>query len=315
MQCPECEALPEIDYPEADLYFWLPLAHTHSKIAALLEDSNLQFEDLGHQALRVSIHDADMRPFLLRVRGALTGQELSNANAMALPRGEEPGPSNFSKVISLSKLIGLSSGKWLRGLVFGTLEPLSDLDQKVAFGDIQLSYENEPFQSMMKQLAAEGTSLAGMEKVPGLAELSPWTRAEAARLLAAGGQVMCFAGETAAVKVPKGAKLSMPPVNRGMIKDLGLVLPRIALAAPLAGTGIELPNIDAILLLARCEKGPDGAVKSAAKVLSFGEGEVVIGGKELKAGEVEALLSKRLQKLEETMLDKLAEIGVVSIEN
>ena len=198
MQCPECEALPEIDYPEADLYFWLPLAHTHSKIAALLEDSNLQFEDLGHQALRVSIHDADMRPFLLRVRGALTGQELSNANDMALPRGEEPGPSNFSKVISLSKLIGLSSGKWLRGLVFGTLEPLSDLDQKVAFGDIQLSYENEPFQSMMKQLAAEGTSLAGMEKVPGLAELSPWTRAEAARLLAAGGQVMCFAGETAA---------------------------------------------------------------------------------------------------------------------
>ncbi len=208
--------------------------------------------------------------------------------------------------------------EWLeinQNLVFGTLEPLASIDRAVAFGDIQLSYENEPFGTVLKMVAEQGTSVASMEHDPALASLSPWTRAEAARLLAAGGQVMCFAGETKAVKVPKGAKLSMPAVNRGMIKELGLTLPRIALAAPLAGTGIEVPNIDAILLLARCEKGLDGAVKAAAKVLSVGEGDVVISGKTLKPKEVEALLADHLKKLEDTMLDKLAEIGVVSVES
>jgi SAM-dependent methyltransferase len=208
--------------------------------------------------------------------------------------------------------------EWLeinQNLVFGTLEPAPNIDRDVAFGDIQLSYKNEPFDSVLNLVAAQGTSVASMENTPALESLSPWTRTEAARLLAAGGQVMCFSGETKAEKVPKGAKLSMPAVNRGMIKELGLTVPRIALAAPNAGTGIELANIDAILLLARCDKGLGGAVTMAAKVLSAGEGDVVIGGETLKPKDVEALLSDRLKVIEDTMLDKLAEIGVVSVES
>lgn len=207
--------------------------------------------------------------------------------------------------------------EWLginQDLVFGTLEPFEKIDRDVAFGDIQLSYKNEPFGTVLDLVAAQGTSVAAMDNVPELANLSPWTRAEAARLLAAGGQVMCFAEETSSVKVPKGAKLSMPAVNRGMIKELGLAVPRIALAAPNAGLGVELANIDAILLLARCDKGLGGAVAMAGKVLAVGEGDVVIGGKTLKPKEVEALLAERLKVIEDTMLDKLAEIGVVSVE-
>lgn len=207
--------------------------------------------------------------------------------------------------------------EWLginQDLVFGTLEPFEKIDRDVAFGDIQLSYKNEPFGTVLDLVAAQGTSVAAMDNVPELANLSPWTRAEAARLLAAGGQVMCFAEETSAIKVPKGAKLSMPAVNRGMIKELGLAVPRIALAAPNAGLGVELANIDAILLLARCDKGLGGAVAMAGKVLAVGEGDVVIGGKTLKPKEVEALLAERLKVIEDTMLDKLAEIGVVSVE-
>src|SRR6185295_989192 len=49
--------------------------------------------------------------------------------------------------------------EWLeinQPLIFGTLEPLSQIDRKVAFGDIQLVYENEPFATLLKVVASHG---------------------------------------------------------------------------------------------------------------------------------------------------------------
>jgi SAM-dependent methyltransferase len=210
-----------------------------------------------------------------------------------------------------------SEDEWLainQEQIFGTLEPLSAIDKSVAFGDLQLSYESEPFTGLLKTVSAKATSVRQMEDVPSLAGLSPWTRAEAARLLAAGGQVMGFAHTTTATKVPKGAQLTMLPANRGMIKELGMILPRLALAAPLAGTGVEVTNIDAVLLLARCDRGPQGAAKLAAKLFGSEAGDVVIGGKTLKPAQVEKLLSDRLAVIEATLLDKLVEVGVLSID-
>ncbi len=197
--------------------------------------------------------------------------------------------------------------------VFGTLEPLSSIDRSVAFGDVQLSYESEPFVGLLKAVAERGISVRGMGDLPNMDSLSPWTRAEAARLLAAGGQVVSFAQPTTAIKVPKNAALSMSPANRGLIKELGLVLPRLALAAPGAGTGVEMTNIDAVLLLARCERGGE-AVKIAAKLFGTEAGDVVIGGKTLNPREVEKLLADRLAVIESTLLDKLAEVGVIAVE-
>jgi hypothetical protein len=198
--------------------------------------------------------------------------------------------------------------------VFGTVDPLSKIDRTVAFGDVQLSYENEPFAGLLQALTKGAISVRGMEDLPKMAGLSPWTRAEAARLLAAGGQVMAFPSPTTPVKVPKDAKLSILPANRGLIKELGMILPRLALSAPGAGTGVGMTNIDAVLLLARCDRGAD-AVKLAAKLFGSEGGDVVIGGKKLKPREVEALLADRLAVLESTMLDKLAELGVIAVEN
>ncbi len=211
-----------------------------------------------------------------------------------------------------------SEEEWLavnQDQVFGTIDPLAKIDRTVAFGDIQLSYENEPFAALLKLVAERGLSIREMENHRDMAGLSPWTRFEAARLLAAGGQVHSFPASTKPVKVAKDARLSMPAINRGMIKELGLSMPKVALAAPYAGTGVEIGNIDAILLLARCEKGRDGAVKHAAKVLGGDVGDIVIGNKTLTPRETEDLLTQRFAALETTMLDKLAEIGVISVES
>lgn len=211
-----------------------------------------------------------------------------------------------------------SEEEWLavnEDQVFGTLDPLSKIDRVVAFGDLQLSYENEPFAAMLKLVAAHAVSIREMAASAALAGLSPWTRFEAARLLAAGGQVLSFPSSTRMVKVPKNARLSMPAINRGMIRELGTSIPKIALAAPNAGTGIEISNIDAILLLARCEKGRDGAVRVAAKIIGGDAGEIMIGDKALTPRQGEDLLKERFAVLESTLLDKFAEIGVVSVED
>jgi SAM-dependent methyltransferase len=196
--------------------------------------------------------------------------------------------------------------------IFGSLKPLELIDKAVAFGDVQLSYEGEPFDELLKAVTTRGISIANMDQVPGIDSLSPITRVDAARLMAAGGDIIAFARETEPAKT--GTKYSMPPVNRGIIKELGLKLPTIALAAVQAGTGIELPNIDAVLLLALVDKGKAGAVAQAKKVLTAEAGDIVIGGKTLSKAETDAFLSDRLKKLETTWLKKLIEIGVISVE-
>ncbi len=101
--------------------------------------------------------------------------------------------------------------------------------------------------------------------------------------------------------------------------------PKVPLAALNAGTGIELPNVDAMLLLAMCDKGwgndglsvsarNDGPIPAAARHMAAQGGDIIIGGRVLPPKAVEALLAKRLKDLEDNMLDKLLEIGVVSVE-
>ena len=55
-------------------------------------------------------------------------------------------------------------------------------------------------------------------------------------------------------------------------------------------------------------------MKSAAKLFGSEEGDVVIGGNKLKPFEVEKLLAARLATLESTLLDKLVEVGAVTVE-
>ncbi|MBL8630823.1 MAG: class I SAM-dependent methyltransferase, partial [Rhodospirillaceae bacterium] len=197
--------------------------------------------------------------------------------------------------------------------IFGTLKPLDLIDKAVAFGDVQLSYEGEPFEELMTAVSSRGISVANMDQVPGIDALSPMTRVDAARLMIAGGDIVSFARETQPAKA--GNTYSIPVINRGMIKELALKLPKIPLAAVHAGTGIEMPNIDAILLLALVDKGKAGAVAQAHKVLTAEAGDVVIGGKTLSKPEIEAFLSQRLKTLESVWLNKLIEIGVINVES
>ena len=134
---------------------------------------------------------------------------------------------------------------------------------------------------------------------------------EATRLLASGGQVLAFSEETKPARVTPATKLEMPAVNRAFVRELALQTSRVPLAAVNAGTGLEVPNTDALLLLARCEGGRENAVKAATTAMH--DGNITRQGRTLSQAEIEKLLGERLAVLEGGLLDKYAEIGVISI--
>jgi hypothetical protein len=205
--------------------------------------------------------------------------------------------------------------EWLASnedLVFGTLISHKEMDMEVAFGDVQLSYAGEPFDALLNVITRGAKSIASMGGIEGLDSLSSVTRVDASRLLSAGGQVIPFARETEPVAVSGKPKIAMgTAMSRGMIKEFGMVLPRLALPAPAAGTAVDISNIDAMLLLAICEKGWDGAVKVVTKLVGGDDGEIVMGGRSLKPREVKEHLESRVTHIRTKQLAKLLELGVV----
>lgn len=205
--------------------------------------------------------------------------------------------------------------EWLsinESLIFGSLINRADMDKDVAFGDVQVSYEGEPFDSILDIITAGAKKIGTLGDTPGLDSISTATRVDAARLLSAGGEIIAFSEETEAVAISGKPKIKIGTAfNRGMVKEFGMVLPRIPLAAPNAGTAIELSNIDAMLLLAICEKGWDGAVKLVTKLIGGDDGEVILGGRSLSRKEMQGHLNERVMHIRTKQLAKLLELGVV----
>ncbi|MEO5375126.1 MAG: class I SAM-dependent methyltransferase [Alphaproteobacteria bacterium] len=192
-------------------------------------------------------------------------------------------------------------------LILGTLEPEAALDRAVDFGDIRLSYANDPLHGMLTALAGRAMRLGDCTRAP------PDVRLEAARLLMAGGQVFPFAhpptAETAGVPPSPSLPIRMPSgFNRAMIDGMPLALPKVVLASPVAGSGVIIPALDALLLLGLCEVGEAGAVAWASAWLAQRGQEVIEDGHRVTA---DAILPRRLTALLGAPLAKLLELGVV----
>lgn len=212
--------------------------------------------------------------------------------------------------------------EWLStnaALTIGSLVNRKDMDKDVAFGDVHLSYEGEPFDSILEVITKGARSVKSMDDLPALAGLSIPTRVDATRFLAAGGQVIAFSGKTDPIIHDPKPKISIGTAfNRGIIKEFSMRMPRIPLAAPGAGTAIEVSNVDALLLLAICETGWGDAVEMVSKILGAGQGivdgEVILDERPLNTDEIWSYLSAQLNHIHDNKLDKLLELGVVTLD-
>ena len=117
MHCPECEAFPQLEFQQTDVYLWLPLAHTTSKVSGWLADASFDHELIERQLMRVSLQAGDLRRFALELNGVLTEQEMRGARALPVPKGKSPALGDLASVVTLDRLLANYHGVWLRNMI------------------------------------------------------------------------------------------------------------------------------------------------------------------------------------------------------
>lgn len=207
-------------------------------------------------------------------------------------------------------------------MIYGTLLPASLIDQTVNFGDVELSYADSPFKEALAELTTRALRAGDLPAATN-GTLPGGMGSEAARLLAAGGQVLPFV-QVGAAEVPDDVSRDGPfafalPFNRITCAQTALDQPMVALACPRAGTGITITNLEAQCLAALCAgedgtpptRDPDRAV-TAALFDGLGPRDTLqVGRKKLTRVQVAEMVRARLAHLKTHLIPKLLTLDVI----
>lgn len=83
----------------------------------MLGGSDIEYDILDNDGVKVMLSGGQMRAFMIKLQGRLTGEELAGSRGLTLPRGRELTTSDLIRVMPLSQLIGKSQGEWLRQMI------------------------------------------------------------------------------------------------------------------------------------------------------------------------------------------------------
>ncbi|ABC24226.1 methyltransferase [Rhodospirillum rubrum] len=156
------------------------------------------------------------------------------------------------------------------GRILGPAAAPGQANPEVSFGAVSLSFRGALFESLLAALdlgprpVGELCASAALEGVP------PGLIRDGLRLLTAGGLARPYArAADVAPAAPPVWPLRLPhPLNRALALTLGLGGPTVALASKVLGDGVVMDNRDALLLVALCDAGPEGAVERALAILA-----------------------------------------------
>lgn len=112
--CQRCEGLPEA-MPEAGfLYLWFPLGHSLGKALRALHETGASYERLEDgRTVRVALGVGALLPLVGHLGAALGGEELRDTQCLLAADRAAPTIGTFSRVVSLSRLIGQARSGWL----------------------------------------------------------------------------------------------------------------------------------------------------------------------------------------------------------
>ncbi len=203
-------------------------------------------------------------------------------------------------------------------LRFGVQEALETLERDVPFGGVTAAFRGPPFDEALTHWdQAPGQPLSAT--VHGDA---PDVARELARLLAAGRLVEPMAPQAGWTPAPPPSAealadrtLSMPlAFNRLACRRLGMVAPRVPLAAPAIGSVIDLPAVRAWLVLGLCTVGRAQAPAWTQQAMDAFDQTPVQDGRPLSAGETHARLVAQMDALfTEGWIGKLVQLGVLAV--
>lgn len=97
-----------------DLHLWFPQDHSRKKVERSLRDAGIPHQTVEEgQALVVQLEYGDLAGIAGVLGADLSREEMSAVRALVLQAGVKPGYRDFSRVMTLARLLALSSASWL----------------------------------------------------------------------------------------------------------------------------------------------------------------------------------------------------------
>ena len=197
----------------------------------------------------------------------------------------------------------------LQDIPFGTRCDASSFARVVQFGDVELKFQAKLFGDLIDACCTSAKTIRSLREMPEFSAVDPALIADAVKFLTTGGQMLPFAQATNDPGDLSGVdRYELPtPVNLALLKRRLFKSPQIVLAAPNAGTGLEVSMVNALFALCSVE-APSAKVGewAAARMAEAGQMIGVDGSEERAAIEI------ALQTFRDTRLKKFVELGILT---
>ena len=105
---------PALSRTGEDLHLWFPQEHSRKRVERSLRDEGMPHRAVEDgQALVVQLEYGDLARAASALGADLSREEMSAVRALVMPAGASPGYRDFGRVMTLHRLLALSSAGWL----------------------------------------------------------------------------------------------------------------------------------------------------------------------------------------------------------
>ena len=112
MDCPDCERIDDILFPETIVWMWPPTGDSHSKLVALLHDEGFEPTPFGAAGLRIDLPVDAAHRFAIVMMGGLSGEELG-ALKLITTQALEIRPEDLARSSSGAAFVARIDAQWL----------------------------------------------------------------------------------------------------------------------------------------------------------------------------------------------------------
>jgi SAM-dependent methyltransferase len=196
---------------------------------------------------------------------------------------------------------------------FGSLVGESEIRREAKLPHYTLKLSGPIFDALIPALTHRTRTVAELAADPALASFGIDTIRDSVRNLLLCGQIVPMPRESVASKVNGGARHRVVlAYNRAILEQpISAKMPFI-LASPVAGTGITVTLLEAIVIRALTEADPEGRHDWIDALIDADPLEMRVAGKTITdASEQKRVLREELAKFEGEKLAKLVELGIL----
>ncbi|HTQ02529.1 MAG TPA: class I SAM-dependent methyltransferase [Polyangiaceae bacterium] len=202
--------------------------------------------------------------------------------------------------------------EYLETTAFGTLVPLTEVKREVALPNRTLAFTGPLFDGVVEALASRSSTVLALAMTPSLAAFGLDAIRQAVLALLMGTDVIPVRSSPAAPDAT-GSHYHVPsPFNRAILAQPLSPQHPLVLASPVAGTGVGISMLHAVLLRALTEAAPDDRAAWIRAVVDANPLRIWDHGRTLTAKEdLARVVGDQFEQFCALHLPKLVELGVV----